>query len=174
MRNRRDPSRQPSSRPGASNKPKVKSSAAERESEGIEVLSRAAKKNVAGGKGPCGGQAEVGGTREGMAGGRRPNHPDRRSPVDKVQQLQQRLGKAAKESPGRRFHALYDRIWRSDVLQEAWKRVKRNKGAAGVDAQTIVAIEEHGVERFLEEIQSVLREGEYRPQAVFAAVHPEG
>jgi len=96
----------------------------------------------------------------------RPNHPDGRRPVDKVRRLQRRLCAAAKRSPGRRFHALYDRICRSDVLQEAWKRVKRNKGAAGVDAQTIAAIQEHGEELFLEELEAVLRAGEYRPQAV--------
>jgi len=83
-----------------------------------------------------------------------------------VRRLQRRLCAAAKRSPGRRFHALYDRICRSDVLQEAWKRVKRNKGAAGVDAQTIAAIQEHGEARFLEELEAVLRAGEYRPQAV--------
>jgi hypothetical protein len=83
-----------------------------------------------------------------------------------VRRLQRRLCAAAKRSPGRRFHALYDRICRSDVLQEAWRRVKRNKGAAGVDAQTIAAIQEHGEARFLEELEAVLRAGEYRPQAV--------
>jgi group II intron reverse transcriptase/maturase len=61
---------------------------------------------------------------------------------------------------------LYDRICRSDVLQEAWKRVKRNKGAAGVDAQTIAAIQEHGEARFIEELEVVLRAGKYRPRAV--------
>jgi group II intron reverse transcriptase/maturase len=68
---------------------------------------------------------------------------------------------------------LYDRIARSDVLAEAWKRVKRNKGAAGVDAQTIAAIEEHGVERFVEELHTVLRAGEYRPAAVLRRYIPK-
>jgi RNA-directed DNA polymerase len=67
---------------------------------------------------------------------------------------------------GRRFHALYDRIWRSDVLQEAWKRVKRNKGAAGIDGMTLAEVQEYGEERFLEELSAVLGRGEYRPQAV--------
>jgi RNA-directed DNA polymerase len=101
-----------------------------------------------------------------MAGKHRPNNPGGRSPVDKVQQLQDRLRDAAKLHSGRRFHALYDRIWRSDVLQEAWKRVRRNKGAAGVDAVTLASVEEYGVERFLTELQAVLRANEYRPQAV--------
>ena len=56
-----------------------------------------------------------------------------------MQQLQRRLWVAAKRSPGRRFHALYDHIARGDVLAEAWKRVRRNKGAAGVDGQSIRA-----------------------------------
>jgi group II intron reverse transcriptase/maturase len=54
----------------------------------------------------------------------------------------------AKQQPGRKFHALYDRIYRSDVLYEAWNQVRRNQGAAGVDAQTIAAIEQDGVARF--------------------------
>ena len=103
----------------------------------------------------------------------RSNHPDRGA-IDKVQRLQNRLREAAKRHPGRRFHALYDRIWRSDVLLEAWKRVKRNRGVAGVDAQTIAAIEQHGVERFLGEIQAMLRAGRYRPQAVMRRYIPKG
>jgi len=87
-------------------------------------------------------------------------------PVDKVRQLQRRLWIAAKQSPERRFHALYDRIHRRDVLWEAWKRVRRNKGAAGIDHQTLVDIEQYGVERFIEELQSELRAGTYRPKAV--------
>ena len=103
----------------------------------------------------------------------RSNHPERRKPVDKVRELQNRLWTAAKQSPGRRFHALYDRIWRSDVLREAWTRVKRNRGAAGVDVQTLAAIEAYGVERFLEELQSELRVGAYRPQAVLRRYIPK-
>ena len=57
-----------------------------------------------------------------------------------VRELQRKLWVAAKRSPGRRFHALFDRICRSDVLWEAWRRVQRNKGAAGVDRQTLAAV----------------------------------
>lgn len=96
----------------------------------------------------------------------RSNTPERRRPIDNVRQLQRRLWAAAKRSPGRRFHALYDRIWRSDVLQEAWKRVKRNGGSAGVDSETVEMIREYGEDRFLEGIGVTLRAGEYRPQAV--------
>ena len=105
-----------------------------------------------------------GGKREGMV--ERPKYPGGRKPNDKVRELQRRLWMAAKRSPGRRFHALYDRIYRSDVLWEAWRRVKRNRGAAGVDAQTLAAVEEVGVERLVEELQTELREGRYRPRAV--------
>jgi RNA-directed DNA polymerase len=83
-----------------------------------------------------------------------------------VRELQRRLWVAAKRSPGRRFHALFDRIYRSDVLWEAWERVQRNKGAAGVDRMTLVAVREYGVERLLGELQRDLRDGSYRPRPV--------
>ena len=72
----------------------------------------------------------------------------------------------AKQSRTRRFHALYDRIYRSDVLWEAWRRVRSNGGAAGVDGETIQAIEERGPGKFLAEIQAELRAGRYRPSPV--------
>lgn len=87
-------------------------------------------------------------------------------PVDKVRELQRKLFTAAKRTRSRRFHALYDRIWRGDVLLEAWKRVRANRGAAGIDGETLQAIEAAGVERFLEEIQASLRAKRYRPSPV--------
>ncbi len=173
VRNTGDPSLSPVSRQGGSYKPKAKSSAAERESEGIVVLMMVAKNNATGGRGPCGGRVGGAGKREGMAGKTGPNHPRGRKPEDKVRQLQRRLWSAAKRHPGRRFHALYDRIHRSDVLWEAWKRVKRNRGSAGVDAQTLADIEQNGVERFLEELGDVLRAGKYRPAAVLRRYIPK-
>ncbi len=164
-RNRGDPSTPPLSRPGVTYKPKAKACAAQRESEGAIVPAKAVK--AAGGRGPCFGCAESGGKRKGMVGPEiRSKHPGWRKPIDNVRKLQRRLWAAAKRSPGRRFHALYDRIWRSDVLREAWKRVKRNGGSAGVDSQTVEMIREYGEDRFVEEIQGILRAGEYRPQAV--------
>jgi retron-type reverse transcriptase len=153
---------------------KPKSEPVQRESEGIVVPenvdssagTNAVKNNAAGGKGPCGGHADGAGKREGMAGKTGPNDPGGRRPRDKVRQLQRQLWAAAKRAPGRRFHALYDRIWRRDVLQEAWKRVRRNRGAAGVDRQTLLDVEQHGVERFLEELGAELQAGKYRPQVV--------
>ena len=96
----------------------------------------------------------------------RSNHPEGRESIDKVRRLQRRLWRAAKQHPGRRFHALYDRIYRSDVLWEAWRRVKRNRGAAGIDAQTLADVEQMGAEVFLEDLGARLRAGTYRPAAV--------
>lgn len=166
VRNTRDPSaRSPSGR-GAPYKPVAKSAAAQRESEGTVLPLMAVRHNAAGGKGPCGGSVDGGGKREGMAGRTGPNHPVGRTPDDKVRQLQRRLWAAAKRSPGRRFHALYDRIWRSDVLREAWRRVRQNRGAAGIDGESIRHLEQYGVERLVEELGAKLRAGRYRPPAV--------
>ena len=173
-RNTRDPSAQPLSGAGGSYKPMAKSSAVQRESEGIVVPqtvgeptgTKAVKNNAAGGKGPCGDQADVAGKYEGMAGKTEPKNPDGHKPSEKVRQLQRQLWVAAKRAPGRRFHALYGHLWRSDVLQEAWKRVRRNRGAAGVDSQSLSSVEQYGVERFVAELGSELQAGEYRAQVV--------
>jgi RNA-directed DNA polymerase len=97
---------------------------------------------------------------------RRSNSPDRQSTVDHVQRLQRRLGEAAKRAPTRRFHALYDRIWRADILREAWKRVQRNGGSAGIDEESIAAIRALGEDAFVADLGERLRAGRYRPQAV--------
>lgn len=86
--------------------------------------------------------------------------------MDKVRELQRQLFKAAKRHRGRRFHALYDRICRGDVLAEAWKRVRANRGAAGVDGETLSSIEAHGVAEFLRELGEELKQGKYRPRPV--------
>jgi len=83
-----------------------------------------------------------------------------------VRELQRKLWVAAKRSPGRRFHALFDRIFGSDVLKEAWRRGQQNKDAAGVDSQTLAEVREFGAERLLAELQRDLREGSYRPRPV--------
>jgi RNA-directed DNA polymerase len=150
----------------------VKPSGVQRESDGVVVPVIAAR-NAAGGKGPDFGDVEEAGKREGMAGVTRSNYPDTRSGVValdgrpsgvKVRELQRRLWTAAKQQEDRRFHALYDRICRGDVLWEAWERVRRNRGAAGVDRVTLAFVEdEYGVERMLAELQQSLRAGSYRP-----------
>ena len=83
-----------------------------------------------------------------------------------VRKLQRTLCACAKRSPERRFHALYDRVCRSDVLREAWRRVRGNRGAAGVDRKTLAEVEAYGVERMLGELQDALRAGSYRPAPV--------
>ena len=82
---------------------------------------------------------------------------------DPVRALQHALYRAAKADPGRRFHALYDKVSRSDVLWRAWVKVRTNNGAPGIDKTTLAAVEEYGVTRLLDELASELREGRYRP-----------
>ena len=122
--------------------------------------------NAAGGKGPHFDRVVEGGKREGMAGMTGPDDPGGRRPRDKVRELQRRLWAAAKRAPGRRFHALYDHVWRDDVLREAWRRVRANRGAAGIDGVSIRDVEVYGVDLFLEEIRHDLQAGRYRPSVV--------
>ena len=82
---------------------------------------------------------------------------------DPVRALQHALYRAVKADPGRRFHALYDKVSRSDVLWRAWVMVRRNNGAPGVDKITLAAVEEYGITRLLDELAAELREGRYRP-----------
>lgn len=89
-----------------------------------------------------------------------------RPPPDKMTELQTKLYQAAKRELGRRFHALYDKLYLGYVLQAAWEQVRKNPGAAGIDQQTLAEIEASGVEPFLAEIAQALREKTYRPQPV--------
>ena len=89
----------------------------------------------------------------------------RTAEVDKVRELQRTLYRAAKADPGRRFHALHDKVLRRDVLERAWELVRRNRGAAGIDQITIDDVEQHGVDRLLDELATDLRNGDYRPLA---------
>ena len=82
---------------------------------------------------------------------------------DRVQALQRTLYRAAKADPGRRFHALYDKVHRRDVLERAWAGVRRNRGAAGIDRTTIADVEAYGVTRLLDELVADLKTGSYRP-----------
>lgn len=158
--NWRGPTPRPTSGEGGAYKPGVvKGRRAERESEGLTVPVRARSTNALEGKGPALVVPTDGGKREGMPA--RANDP-----TDKVRRLRRRLFRVAKRSRTRRFHALYDRIHRGDVLREAWRRVKTNRGAAGIDGETLSMIDQEGVEEFLLEIQRRLRTGRYWPQPV--------
>lgn len=152
----------------------VKSLGGQRESDGVVVPLIGVQHNAPGGKGPDFDHAGEVGKHQGMAVIERSNYPGGLSPgvADeeplgfspvKVRQLQRTLWAAAKQSEGRRFHALYDRVYRGDVLWEAWERVRKNKGAAGVDRVTVAVVEDYGVDRMLRELRRDLRTGRYRP-----------
>jgi group II intron reverse transcriptase/maturase len=83
--------------------------------------------------------------------------------LDPVRALQHALYRAAKADPGRRFHALRDKVFRRDVLWRAWVAVRRNNGAPGIDRTTLAEVEQYGVSRLLEELASELKDGSYRP-----------
>src|SRR5437763_15248012 len=83
-----------------------------------------------------------------------------------VQKLQKALHDKAKGSPNFRFYALYDKVYREDVLAFAYDCCKANGGAAGVDGQTFEDIEEYGLKRWLDELARELKGRTYRPQPV--------
>lgn len=87
-------------------------------------------------------------------------------PLNKVRELQRKLYLKSKADKWYRFYSLYDKVYRTDVLEEAWKRVKTNKGACGVDGRTIDSIEQEGVENFLKQLQNELQSKTYQPQPV--------
>jgi RNA-directed DNA polymerase len=86
--------------------------------------------------------------------------------LDSVQKLQTALHAKAKGEPKFRFYALYDKIYRADVLWCAWRRSLTNGGAPGVDQQTFAEIEAYGVTKWLEELAEALRTKTYQPQPV--------
>lgn len=91
----------------------------------------------------------------------------------KAQELWKTLYLCAKESKTRRFHALYDKIYRPDVLWEAWQRVKRKKGSGGVDEQSLEDIQAYGEDKFLNELYLELKEKRYQPQPVLRTYIPK-
>jgi RNA-directed DNA polymerase len=94
-------------------------------------------------------------------------------PRDKVRALQHTLYRAAKADPGRRFHTLWDKVLRRDVLWRAWVAVRRNDGAPGIDKLTLDAVEEYGIDRFLAEIESGVAREKVSAVACPAGVDPE-
>jgi group II intron reverse transcriptase/maturase len=95
------------------------------------------------------------------------------SPADPVRALQHALYRAAKVDPGRRFHALRDKVFRRDVLWRAWVTVYRNGGASGIDGITLADVKEYGVIRLLDELAVELRDGSYRPLPVRRVLIPK-
>jgi len=95
------------------------------------------------------------------------------TPLEKSRELQRKLYLAAKRDRNRRFHALYDRIFRPDILRQAWEEVRRNGGGAGKDGVTIEDVEREGVEQFLGQIEQDLKAGTYRPSPVLRVYIPK-
>src|SRR6266542_1438786 len=82
---------------------------------------------------------------------------------DRVRELQRALYRAAKADPERRFHALYDKVHRRDVLGRAWESVRANRGAAGTDRVTLAHVERYGIDRLLDDLAVDIRGGRWRP-----------
>lgn len=87
-------------------------------------------------------------------------------PPESVQKLQRALHEKAKASPNQKFHALYDKVYRDDILAHAYRQCRANGGSPGVDGQTFNDIEAYGLERWLGEVTQALKERTYRPQPV--------
>ena len=94
-------------------------------------------------------------------------------PAQKLWKLQEALHAKAKEKPGYRFYALYDKLYRGDVLAQAWRRSRANGGAAGVDAVSFEQIEEKGVSNWLGQLAQELKEKRYEPGAVRRVMIPK-
>ena len=92
---------------------------------------------------------------------------------ESVRRLQTALHAKAKSNPDFRFYTLSDKVWRADVLATAWRAVRRNGGAAGVDGETFEQIAEQGEDGWLGELAKELRENTYRPQAVRQVLIPK-
>ena len=96
------------------------------------------------------------------------------APRNRTRVLWDRLYASAKSQPERRYAQLYDKVWRPDILAEAWKRVSANRGAPGVDGKSIQWFRDYGVERFLSELGEMLKAGDYRPDLIRRTFIPKG
>lgn len=93
--------------------------------------------------------------------------------ADSVRKLQRGLYRAAKSNGARKFYSLYDKVYRQDVLWQAWEEVKANRGAPGVDGQNIDAVVEFGEMTFLTELSRQLKEKTYRPKPARRVLIPK-
>jgi RNA-directed DNA polymerase len=92
---------------------------------------------------------------------------------DKIRRLQRTLYVTAKQSPAKRFHFLYDKVWRDDMLAHAYALSRANGGAPGVDGETFADIEAAGRDRWLAELREEVRTGRYTPQPVRRVMIPK-
>jgi len=92
---------------------------------------------------------------------------------EKLRKLQRTLYAKAKRAPAWRFHFLYDKVWREDILAHAFALSRANGGAPGVDGETFASVEAYGVDRWLAELREEVRVGRYRPQAVRRVMIPK-
>ena len=92
---------------------------------------------------------------------------------EKLQRLQRSLYAKAKQEPEGRFHFLYDKVYREDLLQHAYAQSRSNRGAPGVDGQTFADVEAYGEEKWLAELKEELQAERYRPQAVRRVMIPK-
>jgi RNA-directed DNA polymerase len=149
-------------------KEQPKAAGAKRESERDIVPQTRRRRKPSIGKVPCRNRACEGSKDEGLT--EKVSFPGREAVShrkgEKVRELQRALWITAKRGRDRKFPKLYERVTREDVLWEAWRRVKANRGAAGVDGETIDDIERSGVAGFIQVLRTDLKNGEYRPQPV--------
>ena len=93
---------------------------------------------------------------------------------ERIRTLQRKLYRKAKQEPARRFHALYDKVYRADILSHAYHLVRANKGSAGIDGVTFEAIEENGgADAFMAELAKALRGKTYKPDPVKRVMIPK-
>jgi RNA-directed DNA polymerase len=93
---------------------------------------------------------------------------------ENIRTLQRKLYRKAKQEPARRFHALYDKVYRADILSHAYHLVRANQGSAGIDSVTFEAIEENGgATAFMAELGEALRSKTYKPDPVKRVMIPK-
>ena len=91
---------------------------------------------------------------------------------EKIRTLQRALYVKAKQEPTRRFHFLYDKVWREDILAHAYALSRANGGVPGVDGETFNRIDVYGVDRWLDELREEIRTGRYKAQPVRRVMIP--